>query len=85
MTIVVFGFSIRILFCIPIAPILRELILCLGIMPSHVHIVIGNNKNELEDIVRDRKSFTSTALKKSINEIIQESGTELMFCDRPRC
>ncbi|MEO9052543.1 MAG: transposase [Ginsengibacter sp.] len=42
------------------------------IMPSHVHMIIGSNKNKLEDIVRDLKSFTSTAFRKSINENIQE-------------
>ena len=28
------------------------------IMPSHVHMIIGSNKNKLEDIVRDMKSYT---------------------------
>ena len=46
------------------------------IMPSHVHMIIGSNKNKLEDIVRDMKSFTSTALKKSIKENVQESRKE---------
>ena len=46
------------------------------IMPSHVHMIIGSNKNKLEDIVRDMKSFTSTALRKSISENIQESRKE---------
>ena len=45
-------------------------------MPSHVHMIIGSNKNKLEDIVRDMKSFTSTALRKSIQENIQESRKE---------
>ena len=30
------------------------------IMPSHVNMIIGSNKNKLEDIVRDMKSYTST-------------------------
>jgi putative transposase len=46
------------------------------IMPSHVHMIIGSIKNKLEDIVRDMKSFTSTALRKSIKENIQESRKE---------
>ena len=46
------------------------------IMPSHVHMIIGSNKNKLEDIVRDMKSYTSTALKKSIKENVQESRKE---------
>ncbi|MEO6838609.1 MAG: transposase [Ginsengibacter sp.] len=49
------------------------------IMPSHVHMIIGSNKNKLEDIVRDMKSFTSTALRKSITENIQESRKEWMI------
>ena len=49
------------------------------IMPSHVHMIIGSNKNKLEDIVRDMKSFTSTALKKSIKENVQESRKEWMI------
>jgi len=36
------------------------------IMPSHVHTIIGSNKNKLEEIVRDTKSYTSTQLKKAI-------------------
>ena len=46
------------------------------ILPSHIHMIIGSNKNKLEDIVRDMKSFTSTALRKSIQESIQESRKE---------
>ena len=46
------------------------------IMPSHVHMIIGSNKNKLEDIVRDMKSFTSTALRKCIKENVQESRKE---------
>lgn len=46
------------------------------IMPSHVHMIIGSNKNKLEDIVRDLKSFTSTALRKSIQDNVQESRKE---------
>ena len=49
------------------------------IMPSHVHMIIGSNKNKLEDIVRDMKSYTSTALRKSIKENIQESRKEWMI------
>ena len=49
------------------------------IMPSHVHMIIGSNKNNLEDIVRDMKSFTSTALRKSISENNQESRKEWMI------
>jgi hypothetical protein len=37
-------------------------------MPSHVHLIIGSDKNKLEDIVRDMKSFTSAPLRKSLKE-----------------
>jgi REP element-mobilizing transposase RayT len=33
------------------------------IMPSHVHMIIGSNNKNMEDIVRDMKSYTSTSLK----------------------
>lgn len=46
------------------------------IMPSHVHMIIGSSKNKLEDIVRDMKSHTSTALRKAIRENVQESRKE---------
>jgi len=52
------------------------------IMPSHVHMIIGSNKNKLEDIVRDMKSFTSTVLRKSINENVQESRKECLPAGR---
>jgi len=32
-------------------------------MPGHVNMMISSNKNKLEDIVRDMKSFTSMALR----------------------
>jgi hypothetical protein len=35
-------------------------------------MIIGSNKNKLEDIVRDMKSFTSTTLRKNIRENVQE-------------
>jgi REP element-mobilizing transposase RayT len=49
------------------------------IMPSHVHMIFGTNKNKLEDIVRDMKSFTSTTLRKNISENVQESRKEWMI------
>jgi len=42
-------------------------------------MIIGSNKNKLEDIVRDMKSFTSTTLRKTILENIQESRREWMI------
>jgi putative transposase len=49
------------------------------IMTSHVHLIIGSNKEKPEDIVRDMKSFTSTQLKKTIKENPQESRREWML------
>ena len=48
------------------------------IMPGHVHMIIGSNKNKLEDIVRDMKSFTSTKLREVISNHPQESRKEWM-------
>jgi len=54
------------------------------IMPSHIHMIISSNKNKLEDIVRDMKSYTSTALKKAIKENVRESRKEwiVWMCER---
>ena len=41
-------------------------------------MVIGSNKNKLEDIVRDVKSFALTASKKSIKENVKESKKECL-------
>ena len=49
------------------------------IMTSHIHMIIGSNKNKPEDIVRDMKSHTSTQLKKAISENPQESRKEWML------
>jgi REP element-mobilizing transposase RayT len=54
------------------------------IMPSHVHMIIGSNKNKLEDIIRDMKSYTSTEMKKAISNNPQESRKEwiIWMCER---
>ena len=49
------------------------------IMSSHVHMIISSNKNKLEDIVRDMKSFTSRSLKDAITDNVQESRREWML------
>ena len=49
------------------------------IMTSHVHMIIGSHENKLEDIVRDMKSYTSTKLRKLIQEHPQESRREWML------
>ncbi len=46
------------------------------IMTSHVHLIISSEGEPLPDILRDFKSFTSTQLKKALNENTQESRRE---------
>lgn len=46
------------------------------IMPSHIHMIIGSNKNKLEDIVRDMKKHTSSELKTAIKNNASESRKE---------
>jgi len=48
-------------------------------MPSHVHMIVGSNKNKLEDIVRDMKSHTSSAIRKALNNNPQESRKEWLI------
>jgi putative transposase len=48
-------------------------------MISHIHLVIGTNKNPLQDILRDFKSHTSRKLKKAIKENPKESRREWMI------
>ena len=49
------------------------------IMTSHVHLIIGSNKNKMEDIIRDLKSHTSRQLKQKIKDHPQESRKEWML------
>jgi len=49
------------------------------IMTSHVHMIIGSNKDKLEDIVRDMKKHTSLELKAAIKNNNQESRKEWMI------
>jgi REP element-mobilizing transposase RayT len=55
-----------------------------SIMPSHVHMIIGSNKNNLEDIVRDMKSHTSSAIRKALSNNPHESRKEwiIWMCER---
>ena len=48
-------------------------------MISHIHLVIGTNKNPLQDILRDFKKFTSKKILISIEENIQESRKEWLL------
>ena len=52
------------------------------IMPSHIHMIIGRNKElDLEDIVRDMKSYISRAIRKMMYDTAQvhESRKEWMM------
>ena len=46
------------------------------IMTSHIHMIIGSHQDKLEGIVRDMKSYTSTQLRKAIQEHPSESRRE---------
>ena len=49
------------------------------IMTSHVHLIIGTHGKNMEDILRDFKSFTSRSLKIAIQENPVESRKEWML------
>lgn len=49
------------------------------IMTNHVHMIISSEKDELSNIMRDLKSYTSTTLRKVINENKQESRKDWML------
>jgi REP element-mobilizing transposase RayT len=47
-----------------------------GGMTSHIHMIIGSKKDQLEDIVRDMKKHTSSELKTAIKNNAEESRKE---------
>ncbi|MBB6612787.1 transposase [Pontibacter sp. Tf4] len=49
------------------------------IMPSHVHLIIGSNKEPIEAILRDMKRHTAKAILQMIEEHNQESRKEWML------
>lgn len=49
------------------------------IMTSHVHLIIGSNKEPMEDIIRDMKRHTSETLRKAIETNRMESRKEWML------
>jgi len=49
------------------------------IMTSHIHMIIGTHGEKLEDIMRDMKKHTSTALKKAIQNHYGESRREWLL------
>jgi putative transposase len=48
-------------------------------MTSHIYRIIGTNGDKLENIMRDMKKHTSTALKQAIKEHPTESRREWML------
>jgi putative transposase len=48
-------------------------------MTSHIHMIIGTHDEKLEDIMRDMKKHTSTALKEAIQNHQGESRKEWML------
>ncbi len=49
------------------------------IMTSHVHMIIGTEKDDLQNIVRDMKRHTSIALRSAMSTHPQESRCEWML------
>ena len=50
------------------------------IMTSHIHLIIGTKgDNELQDIIRDLKSFTSKRIRAEIEQSTDESRKEWMM------
>jgi len=49
------------------------------IMTNHLHLIIGTNKNPMQDIVRDFKSYTSRRFRILINGLKKESRRKWML------
>ncbi|MDR9366003.1 MAG: transposase [Balneolaceae bacterium] len=49
------------------------------IMPSHVHLIMSTEKDPMQNILRDLKSFTSRQLKEEIQKNPQESRKEWLI------
>jgi putative transposase len=49
------------------------------IMTSHIHLIIGTKDKNIENIIRDMKSFTSRHLRKEIEQANYESRKEWML------
>ncbi len=52
------------------------------IMTNHVHLIISSNSNQLENIVRDLKKYTSKQIIKAIQENNSESRKECLPAGR---
>ena len=49
------------------------------IMPNHLHLIISSEKNNLSDIIRDFKKFTSAKIIKAVEENTKESRRNWML------
>ncbi|MCO6499858.1 MAG: transposase [Vicingus serpentipes] len=49
------------------------------VMPSHVHMIIGTRSKEMQNTLRDLKSYTSRKLKEEIKSHPQESRKEWLI------
>lgn len=49
------------------------------IMTSHVHMIIGTKDQNIEDIIRDLKSYTSRTIREAITNNPQESRKEWLL------
>lgn len=49
------------------------------IMSNHIHMIIGTKDKDMQDILRDLKSFTSRKLKQEIQEHSQKSRKEWLM------
>ena len=49
------------------------------IMPSHLHMIIGTKEKDMQNILRDLKSFTSRKIKEEIKSHPEESRKEWLI------
>ena len=49
------------------------------IMTNHIHMIIGSVKEKIDDIMRDMKKYTSSQLRKAIENNPEESRREWML------
>ncbi len=55
------------------------LIHCWCIMPSHIHMIIGTEKEPMQNILRDFKSHSSRSIRQAIKSEARESRKEWML------
>lgn len=49
------------------------------IMTNHIHLIVGTDKDDIQDIIRDFKSFTSREIRKCVESHTQESRKRWML------